>query len=954
MSFNGTTLGFDISPLREGINEANTLIKTNESKWKEYASVMTDWNKNAEGLQARNDMLNEQLTEQEKKVSNQEKLVAGYIETFGEQSEVTQKQIQILNSYKTAVNKTNNEIARNETKINSLTEAEERAGKTTAELAKEVEAEINTRKQHQKAIAETEKKIDELSNAEGDHSDEIAQLRKQLAQERKALDDAGGAVEDLADETAEAEDKTEGFSGALRGLASGAKVAVAGLTAVAGAVTGAVGGMANIANETRESRGLFARLETNAEATGKAYEDLTEDLKGVYAVTGDLEAGMEGMNMLTNLKAGAEDITAVTKALTGASMKFDGLKFESIAEALQESVAGSAGAVGGFGELIERSGGDLEKFNAGMAKCKNETERTQYAMDWLAKSGLADVAESFKENNKSLVDARNAEIELQLATNELGAISEPVSNSIKTMGASFVNSLIPGLKGTVTAFKDMVNGVAGADKDLVYNIGYLIGSATRVVKGWWATAKPALGVLFGELFPQLAGVLIGKIPGWIANIARSLYENAPTLVSNLFNGIVEGLQGLQDQVSNPVLKKLLDWLIGAFQWVADNSGVVVDGLLLIAGAIAGFKIISTVKKLVDTFKTSFSALNLVMKANPIGLVITAVAGLVTGLTLLYKHSETFRNFVDGLWSKIKDFAGKIAGFAGDVKEKVKSIGTNIIQGVWEGISNAKDWIVDKIKSIFGVDGVILKSIRKLLGINSPAEELKPIGQYFMEGFEAGLEGRAGETVKTAKGVVSSIVDGVEGEAGEAGASVANSFMDKLKAGFGGAGKQVEGLISGAFDSAISGDKSAITNALQSTGNFLVSGLQNVISTAIPGVGGFIASAVGGIFSGIKTLIANKKKKEEQQQETKTQIDYAEALAQAQANAYNSTLRRAKMSIAEELGRDINANIKAISTPTATNVVNYTQNNYSPKALSAKEIYRNNNRAINMIQQGVRA
>ena len=46
MSFNGTTLGFDISPLREGINEANTLIKTNESKWKEYASVMTDWNKN--------------------------------------------------------------------------------------------------------------------------------------------------------------------------------------------------------------------------------------------------------------------------------------------------------------------------------------------------------------------------------------------------------------------------------------------------------------------------------------------------------------------------------------------------------------------------------------------------------------------------------------------------------------------------------------------------------------------------------------------------------------------------------------------------------------------------------------------------------------------------------------------------------------------------------------------
>lgn len=1109
MSFNGTTLGFDISPLREGINEANTLIKTNESKWKEYASVMTDWNKNAEGLQARNDMLNEQLAEQEKKVSNQEEIVADYIKTFGEQAEVTQKQIQILNSYKTAVNKTTSEIERNEGKINDLSEAEARAGKTTAELKADIEAEIATRKQHQKAVTDTEKRIDDLSKAEGDHSAEIADLRKQLAQERKALDEAGGAVEELADDTAEAVKETEGFSGALKGLASGAKVAVAGLTAVAGAVAGAVGGMASLANETRESRGLWARMETNAESAGKSYQDLTEDLKGVYAITGDLEAGFEGMNMLSNLKADAEGITAVTEALAGASMKFDGLKFEGIAEALQESVAGTAGAVGGFAELIERSGGDLETFNAGMANCKDETERTQYAMGWLANSGLADVSNSFKENNKALVEARNAEIDLQLATNELGAVAEPVSNSIKTMGASFVNALIPGLEGTVTAFKDTINGVAGADKDLQYNLGYLIGSATRVVKGWWETAKPALNVMFTEVFPQLAGAMIAKIPGWIANIATAIYDNAPKLISSLFDGIVEGLSGLQDEVSNPVLKTLLDWLISAFQWVSDNSQLVTDGLLLIAGAFAGFKIISTITGLVDAFKTSFGLLNAVMSANPIGLVITAIAGLVAGLTLLYKNSETFREFVNGLWENVKEFGtnlkdfatktipefvsdcitflkelpgkmkakfdegiteavewganlktkageaitGFIDGFlekAKNIKDSVSDVGKRMIEGVWEGINNAKEWLSNKIGSIFGADGFIINGIKKLLGIHSPAEELKPIGDYFMQGFEAGLEGRATATQKVAEKVIGSVVKVVENSAGEvakavegvAGAtatapagvvnSVANgianifgrykseldkvnddiaqvtadmaemarardeayrmgkptaefdnyysnaylkleelkkkaqelangedglTFGEQLTQGFNGFDGELQNVLAGAFTSAINGDTSALTGALQSTGDFLVNGLQNVLKTAIPGVGGFVASAVGGIFNGIKALIANKKQKQEERKELQKQIDYAEKLAQAQAETYNTTLRKAKRSIAQELASDSATNIRAIAQPataTPTNVVNYTQNNYSPKALSAKEIYRNNNRAINMIQQGVRA
>ncbi|MFV2198466.1 phage tail tape measure protein [Nocardiopsis sp. LOL_012] len=47
-------------------------------------------------------------------------------------------------------------------------------------------------------------------------------------------------------------------------------------------------------------------------------------------------------------------------------------------------------------------------------------------------------------------------------------------------------------------------------------------------------------------------------------------------------------------------------------------------------------------------------LNAALNANPIGLVVIAVAALVGGFILAYKHSETFRGFVDGLWSSAKE------------------------------------------------------------------------------------------------------------------------------------------------------------------------------------------------------------------------------------------------------------------------------------------------------------
>ena len=52
-----------------------------------------------------------------------------------------------------------------------------------------------------------------------------------------------------------------------------------------------------------------------------------------------------------------------------------------------------------------------------------------------------------------------------------------------------------------------------------------------------------------------------------------------------------------------------------------------------------------------------TALNVVLSANPIGLVVLAIAGLVAGLVLAYKKSETFRGIVNGVWAGVKGAVG---------------------------------------------------------------------------------------------------------------------------------------------------------------------------------------------------------------------------------------------------------------------------------------------------------
>ena len=76
-----------------------------------------------------------------------------------------------------------------------------------------------------------------------------------------------------------------------------------------------------------------------------------------------------------------------------------------------------------------------------------------------------------------------------------------------------------------------------------------------------------------------------------------------------------------------------------------------------------------------------AALNVVLSANPIGLIVIAIAALVYGIIHAYKHCETFRRICDQAWEVIK----KLAKIVWDALAKAFEAVSGAVKKAWEWV-----------------------------------------------------------------------------------------------------------------------------------------------------------------------------------------------------------------------------------------------------------------------------
>jgi len=107
----------------------------------------------------------------------------------------------------------------------------------------------------------------------------------------------------------------------------------------------------------------------------------------------------------------------------------------------------------------------------------------------------------------------------------------------------------------------------------------------------------------------------------------------------------------------PVVTLLIDKLIPLAHFAQENSTLFLIFAGVIGGVAAAVLAVNAAMKVYQTtlivVKAAQAAFNFVMAANPIGIVVIALAALAAAFVIAYKKSETFREFVHKLFDAIK-------------------------------------------------------------------------------------------------------------------------------------------------------------------------------------------------------------------------------------------------------------------------------------------------------------
>ena len=149
----------------------------------------------------------------------------------------------------------------------------------------------------------------------------------------------------------------------------------------------------------------------------------------------------------------------------------------------------------------------------------------------------------------------------------------------------------------------------------------------------------------------------------------------------------------------------------------------------------------------EGMSASQALLNIVMAANPVGIIITLIAALVAGILILWNTNEGFRTAVKKIFGEIVTtisgavdqivhfFTVIIPETLSNIGDWFSEIGSNIVKGVWNGITGMTSWFNDKVGGFFTN---IIDGAKNLLGIHSPSTVFAGIGQNMALGLGSGF------------------------------------------------------------------------------------------------------------------------------------------------------------------------------------------------------------------------
>ncbi len=581
--------------------------------------------------------------------------------------------------------------------------------------------------------------LDKLKSAEGDNSEAIAKQTVRVNETAKSMAEAKTQAKDLQSQTDKsssggfftslkdkvlgvksAEDKTSKSTSSLGDIIKGSFIG----TTITNAVQNLAGNIKNVATESLE---LVESAEKN-EAVWKTLgvndagiKSLTSEMKSLRAATGlsedDVTSLQKKFYSLTGSVSSAETLTKGVATL-GASLRLTSTQTSTLGSTLDKvaqsgtmtstNLARMEKQAPGIGAALAKAAGvSTTAFSTMVSSGKVNSASLEDLLGKISKNSSSTFS-SFGKTSEGAMDKlkgswQNAEA--AMAKPLVSVQSTGLSAITKVLSSNATQKLFQGLgtaiAGTATKFASFINYIGSHQKDISTVVTSIGGIAKAFAVGIWDTAKDMITGI-AKAFNDITGNS-KKAKDPLGDISTALKT-----ISSHKNAI--------EAVGSAI--------VGAFVAVKITSGItaMISG---ISGMIGAFKAWKTAT---EGMTVAQKALNLVMKGNVLGIIVTAIAAVVVALVELYKHDAKFRAFVNGIikacedlyketikWFQDmwKDITSGLNSFEKNFSKVWNDIGS-FFKAIWKDLektsSTAWNWISDTFESVLNGIYKFFKSI----------------------------------------------------------------------------------------------------------------------------------------------------------------------------------------------------------------------------------------------------
>lgn len=543
----------------------------------------------------------------------------------------------------------------------------------------------------------------------------LEDLEGQLHDSNDAMFDAGQNAQDAARNTEDlgnaASESGEGFSVAK--VAVGEFVGDA-LTSLVGMAKDAAGNLLGLADSTREYRDQMSKLDSAAQDSGYTTEYAKDKYKEMYGILADETAANTTVSNFMAMGASQETMNSLIESSIGIWGKYgDSIPLDGLAESINET-AKVGKITGNLADALNWAGINEDEFNSQLGTCTSEQERQDKIAQTLSDT-YGGLSSKYQENNKSIIEANEAEADYTDNMAQMGAKIEPATTAVKEGVNKLLEKMVELVNGVdIKEFVEKINQAFKVLTDKVLpaveeGFKWILDHKDVLIAGITGIATAFLAFKVVTIIQAVVTALEGMTLAQVAlNIAMSL---------NPIGLIVAAIAGLV--AAFIVLWNKCDWFrefwIGLWEKIKEIFAIFVEVFKLQIDAIkAVFEALKDFfSEKWETIKSIFSAVGGWFK-DTFGPIFS---GAMDGIKAIF---GAVKDYISNQWELIKSVFSGIINFVKDVFHGDWSAAWEDIKGIFKSIWDSFEDIAKKpINAVIGLINGLIDGINMMIdGLNS--------------------------------------------------------------------------------------------------------------------------------------------------------------------------------------------------------------------------------------------